>query len=189
MLELLLGCGGGRLGGCSCSPVCSIGFQSVLACALSCFMPEMPCSACEAAALLHLSLSGYLRLHSSAWQICLREMRRVSVCILDAGELAGAHLAFPGETLALGFSTGTGSLPILPPSFALTSVALSRSFLGWNGMGGGGSACMRRAGDSLCNSCTERVQQMPASCLCWPHHLPWPWQPCPLLLLTRRAWL
>lgn len=65
-----------------------------------------------------------------------------SKCTSDAGVLAGAHLAFPGEAFALGFSMGIGSLPVLPPSFALTSVALSRSFLGWKGMGGGGSACV-----------------------------------------------
>ena len=84
--------------------------------------------------------------HAAVWRMgYLLAQNKVSIptCMSGAGEAARAHLAFPGEAFAFGFSTGTGSLHDLAPSLALTSVALSRSFLGWKGIGGGGNACMQ----------------------------------------------
>lgn len=52
------------------------------------------------------------------------------------GECMTTYFAFPGETFALGFSGALASLP-----FPFASTALSRSFLGWKGIGGGGRAC------------------------------------------------
>ena len=54
------------------------------------------------------------------------------------------HLGLLGD-FAFGFSPTAGSFPFLPtllPSLALGSGGLSRSFFGWKGIGGGGSACI-----------------------------------------------
>lgn len=58
------------------------------------------------------------------------------------------HFGLLGDVFALGFSATAGSLPfllMLPPSLALGSRGFSRSFLGWKGIGGGGSACTQSA--------------------------------------------